>query len=276
MAVDVVGSGKSRTFHFEVLDDRQLTPSAMLSSVYQTLQGTNQAAAEQSYLLTGELSVAGQPTVKLRGMMAPTGNTGAINVALYINDRFSKVYENAAEQPKVTGLTLRMEAQPTRRTAGLEVARLSKVEARAGETVEIEVTVHPYQAAAQVIRVPITLPASLASGTMRLVVSDGGVLDRLMSSPGPGTRAVSLGDTVAAMNRAHSNDRVYVTLLEHTAEAVLESGALPAIPLSMANVLEPLKGDQQMQLTGESVMELGSAATGYAISGSFVLRLTVR
>ena len=143
----------------------------------------------------------------------------------------------------------------------LESARLSTVEARAGETIEVEVTLHPYQAEAHVIRVPVTLPASLAPGAVRIVVSDGGVLDRLMSPPGAGTRAVSLGDTVAAMNRAHANDRVYVALLEHTAEAVLESGALPEIPLSMANVLEPLKNDRQLQLTGESVIELGSVET---------------
>ncbi|WP_263381655.1 SpoIVB peptidase S55 domain-containing protein [Granulicella arctica] len=275
--VEVVNAGSTKVFHFEVLDDRQLTPSAMLSSVYQTMQGTNAAAAEQSYLLTGELTVAGQPGVRLLGMMAPTGqNTGAITTALYINDRFSKIYENAVNQPVVTGLKLRLEVQPARRTAVVEAARLSKVEARAGETIEVEVTLHPYQAAARVVRVPITLPASLASGTLRVVVSDGASLDKLMTGNGVSSHAVGLADTVAGMNRMHENDRVYVTLLAHTAQAVLETRALPEIPLSMANVLEPLKNDAGMQLTGESAVELGSAEAGYAVTGSHVLRLLVR
>jgi hypothetical protein len=74
----------------------------------------------------------------------------------------------------------------------------------------------------------------------------------------------------------HPNDRVYVTLLDHAAQAVLESEALPGVPLSMANVLEPLKNAQKMQLTGESAVEVGSAEAGYAVSGSQVLQLVIK
>jgi len=266
------------TFHFEVVDDRQLTPAVMLSSVYQTLQGTNAAAAEQSYRLSGEIDVAGQPGVKLRGIMAPNGlNTGAIQSALYMNERFEKAYGNAVEQPVVTGLHLRIEAIPERRTAVLESARLSRTEAHAGETVEVEVTLHPYQSKTQVIRIPVTLPATLTPGMVRIVVSDGGAVDRMTSPSGAvAQHAVGLADTVAQMNRAHSNDKIYVTLLEHSVQAVLETNALPEIPLSMANVLEPLKDDQRMQLSGESALALGSADVEYVVTGSQVLRLLVR
>ncbi len=56
--------------------------------------------------------------------------SGAINAALLVSDRFSKVYGNALEQPVVTGLKLKVEAIPERRTAVLESARLSRMEAR--------------------------------------------------------------------------------------------------------------------------------------------------
>ena len=87
---------------------------------------------------------------------------------------------------------------------------------------------------------------------------------------------MALVDAVAQMNRLHANDRIYVTLLEHTAQAEFDAQALPGVPLSMANVLEPLKTAQKMQLTGESVVEAGSIETGYAVSGSQVLTLDVR
>jgi hypothetical protein len=44
----------------------------------------------------------------------------------------------------------------------------------------------------------------------------------------------------------------------------------------MANVLEPLKASQKLQLTGESVVEAGSAEAGYAVTGSQVLTVDVR
>jgi hypothetical protein len=140
---------------------------------------------------------------------------------------------------------------------------------------EAEATLRPYQAEARVVRVRFRLPANVQPGQMRVVVSDGATVDRLLSAPGT-PRAVGLADTLTQLNRIHANDGVYVTLLNKSAQAVLESGALTDVPLSMANVLGPLKDAQRMQLTGESVVEAGSAPAEYAVSGSQVLNLMVR
>jgi len=274
--------GAKGGMHFEVLDNRMLTPSAMLVSVYESLEGTNASAAEMSYRMTGELTLKGLPAVRLEGMMAPAegGISGAIASALYVNERFSRLYGNSVEQPEVTGLRLRMEALPERRSAVLEGARLGRTEVRAGETLEVEATVHPYQAEAQVVRLQVKLPDTLTPGPMRIVVSDGAALDRLTMPAGVGfggaPHPVALADAVAQLNRMHANDRVYVTLLDHTAQAALDAESLPGVPLSMANVLEPLKAAQKMQLTGESVVEAGSVGTGYAVTGSQVLTVEVR
>ena len=265
-----------KTLHFEVLDNRQLTPSTMLASVYQSLQTNNTAAEEMSYRLTGEIGVKGLPPVRIQGVMAQSEFfPGTINAALLVNDRFSKVYGNALEQPVVTGLRLKAEAIPGRMTAVLESARLSRIDAHPGDEIEVEATLHPYQADARIVRVKVKLPAELTPGPMRVVVSDGATVDRLTSRSGV-QQQVGLVDTVAAMNRMHSNDMVYVTLLDHATQAVLDGEALPGVPLSMANVLEPLKDAQKMQLTGESVVEAGSAEAGYAVSGSQVLNLLVK
>jgi len=268
----------AKTFHFEVLDNRQLTPSAMLVSVYQSLQGTNTATAEMSFRLSGELTVQGLPAVRLKGLIAQNElNSGAINTALFVGDRFGKVYGNALDQPVVTGLRLKMEAISERRTAVIETARLSRMEVRAGETIEVEATLHPYQAERRVIRLTVKLPPVLTPGPMRVLVSDGAAVDRLTMPTGTAAQyAVGLADTIGQMNRSHANDKVYVTLLDRAAQAVLEGESLPEVPLSMMNVLGPLKDAQRMQLTGESVVEVGSAETGYAITGSQILNLVVR
>lgn len=281
-------SVSSKGMHFEVLDNRELTPQAMLVSVYQSLSGTNASENQMSYRMSGELSVKGQPPVRMEGVMAPTeSGSGAVSAALYVNDRFGRLYGNAMEQPEIIGLRLRMEALPGRRTAVLEGARLGATEVRPGEMLEVEATVHPYQAEAQVVRIKLRVPDTLTSGQMRIVVSDSATIDKLTGSgtggspagvalAGAGARPVAIADAVAQMNRSHANDRVYVTLLEHTAQAGFESESLPGVPLSMANVLEPLKASQKVQLTGESAVEAGSAGLGYALSGLQVLTVDVR
>jgi hypothetical protein len=276
------GAEAVKTFHFEVVDNRELTPQAMMASLYQTLQATNASGTEMSFKVSGELGLQGLPPVRMATVMAKNEqNSGAINAALYVGDRLNKVYSNGADQPVVTGLKLRVESIPERRSAVIESARLSRQEVAAGETVEVEVMVHPYQADARMLRTAVKLPEGLAAGPLRVVVSDGGTVDRLTAiPPGPGSdaarRTTGLADAVAQLNAGHPNDAVYVTLLDHEAQAVLESGALESVPLSMANVLGPLKDAQRMQLTGESVVEAGRIATGYSVSGFQVLTVMIR
>jgi hypothetical protein len=270
------GAERTKTFHFEVLDNRQLTPSAMLVSVYQSLQATNVAAAEMSYRLSGDLHVEGQPTVHMAGLVAQSElNPAAINAALFVNERFSRIYGNALEQPVITGLRLKMEGIPERRTAIIDSARLGAPEAHAGETIEVETTLDPYQAEARVVRLKVPLPPNLAPGALRILVSDGATVDRLSKGQAP-QRVVGLADTVAQINRIRSNERIYVTLLSRTAQAILDGDTMPSLPLSMANVLNPLKDSQRMQLSGESLVEAASAPTDYAVSGAQVLTLQIR
>jgi hypothetical protein len=266
----------AKTFHFEVLDNRQLTPATMLVSVYQTLKGNNTSSAEMSFRLTGEIGVKGMPPVRVDGLMAQNElNPATINAALLVNDRFSKVYDNALDQPVVTGLRLKAEEIPARMTAVLETARLSTLEARAGDEIEVEAMLHPYQTEAKLVRVKVRLPADLSPGPLRVLVSDGATRDRLTTHAGA-ERVIGLADTIAELNGMHANDRVYVSLLDHAPQALLESEALPGVPISMANVLEPLKDAQKMQLTGESVVDVGSSEAGYAVTGSQVLTLNVK
>lgn len=275
----------SAAMHFEVLDNRELTPQAMLVSVYQSLSATNASENQMSYRMTGELTVKGQPPVRMEGIMTPAeSGSGAISSAMYVNDRFGRLYGNAMEQPEVTGLHLRMEALPGRRSAVLEGARLGATEVRPGEVLDVEATVHPYQAQAEIVRLKVKLPQTLTPGQMRIVLSDSATVDKLtgagpaggVTATGGAAHPVPLADSVAQMNRSHPNDRLYVTLLEHTAQAGLESESLPGLPLSIANVLEPLKTSQKVQLTGESAVEAASASLGYALTGSQVLTVEVR
>lgn len=272
-----VTAARDKTFHFEMLDNRQLTPSAMLVSVYQSLQGTNSAAAEMSYRMTGDIGVAGLPDVKMSGIVAQNElNPAAINAALFVNDRFSRVYGNPQDQPVITGVKLKVVGIPERRTATMESARLGVLEANPGDTIDAEVTVHPYQSDSHVVRLKVKIPDDVAPGNVRVLVSDGATVDRLLGPSGATRRAEGLADAIDQMNHLHPNDRIYVTLLNREAQAVLEGETLPGVPLSMANVLGPLKDSQRMSLSGESVVEAGSAEAGYAVSGSHVLNLTIR
>ena len=275
----------TKEIHVNVANHRELTPQLMLVSLFQSLQEGETAAAEASYHISGEIRLARRqadgsageplPAVNVKEWVAPSDlGSGAVAAAVGVGTEFAELFANPLEQPTMTGVDLSVEVSPTRRSVEIERARLLTPEINAGGTLQVEVTLHPYQSPAEVIRQKVRLPASIASGPVRILVCDGATLDRLSAPPSP--HPIALADAVARLNAGRENDRVYVAVLDRNAQAVLDSSALNELPLSLANVLDPLKGSQRVRLSGESVVELGSQQLQAAVTGSQVLQLTVR
>lgn len=268
----------SQSLHFEVLDNRQLTPQVMLASIFQSLNATNTAASQMTLRVTGEIKLQGYDAIVLNDTFAPgDGAPAAMSATQYLAQRFLAVYANDLAQPTIESVNVHAVATPRRESAELESARLSTNEAEPGDTVTVEATLRPFQGSARVVRIPVLLPTTLEPGPIRILVSNGAALDRLLSPP-PASAAHPLGlaDTVAQLNRIHSNDRVYVTLLDHQTQAVTAAAALPALPPSVANVMQSLRSSRQISFTSETAKESGSASADAELSGSEVLTLRIR
>ena len=276
ITVELRGMTTPRTLHFEVIDQPQITPSALLVSVYQALMDSNGLGGDTSFHIRGNIEVDGFRPVPLDNWVAPAENQGAnLGAALMVSERFARIYSNSTRQASIRSVTLNVEAVPERRTMQLEGARTSSMEAHAGETITVEATVRPYRGAAKNIRIPIMLPASLPDGTIRLLVSDGGTLDRVTAPNRAGGRPLDMNATIAQIEGMRPNDRLYVTLLTPAAQALLEGRTLPELPVSMANVLEPLRNSQEMTLNGESAIPVTSVPVDAVLSGQQVISLRI-
>ena len=272
------GSGlQSRTLHFEVANNRELTPQLMLASTFQSLSGTDTSSSEMSLRLRGQIVLENGAAVTFDEMLASTDALQpAVQGAVLVGGRISRLFENSLEQPVIARVNLRAEVTRERRSAQMESARLSSFEANAGDTITVEATIRPYQAPSHIVRLRIPLPATLTRGPLRILVGDAASLDRLVAPPPGSTHALSLGETVAQLNRGHSNDRLYVTLLEHQVQAVTAATQLPSLPPSIANALQPLRETRDILFASETATEAASEAVGDALSGSQVLTLQIR
>ncbi len=282
VSVDVAaapGSGlPTQSLHFEVLDNRQLTPQVMLASIFQSLSGTNTAANEMTLHLSGDIALGDAGTIRLGDTFSSAdGAPAAAAATQYVAQRFLAVYENDLQQPHIDSVHIKAVAVPRRESAELEAARLSTDEAHPGDTVTIEATMRPFQGSARTLRIPVVLPTTMQEGPLRILVSDGRSLDRLLSPPPQaGAHPLGLADTVAQLNRTHTNDRVYVTLLDHQTQGVTAATSLPSLPPSVANVLQPLRGTREISFTSETAAEAGSAPADAEVSGSQVLTIRIR
>jgi SpoIVB peptidase S55 len=279
VTLNIHGGPTSKQFHYEILNNAQLSPVAMLATVFNALHGLNEYGEDTTYRMEGRIKVKGYPEVGLENMFAAAdgGQPAAVLAALSVGDRFGRIYDNPYNVPDIHGVQLDFDIVRDRRWARLESARTDVTEARPGDEITIETVVRPYRGEGLVRQIPIHIPTSTSKGSLRILVSDGETLDRIRRANPMLARKLDLASTIALINKQHVNNRVYVSLLEADPEAMIADKVMPTLPLSVMNVMDGMRGTQDMVVLGESaVNEASTAPLDYVVSGAQILNLTIR
>ena len=269
----------TKEFHYEILNNARLSPLAMMATVFNALHGTNEYGEDITYRMNGVLSVKGYPDVTLRNMFAPqdNGQPAAALAAATIGDRFGRIYSNPFDAPDVEGVKLDFDLVRERRSARLEAARTDMTEARPGDQITVETVIRPYRGERLVRQIPIRIPTSTSKGTLRILVSDGDTLDRMRRGTPMMNRGLGLAPTIALLNKERANDRVYVSLIQSDPEAMVADKIMPTLPLSVMNVMENMRGTQDMVVIGESsVSEASTEPLDYVVSGAQMLTINIK
>ncbi len=271
-----VGDSAERVVHFDVVDNPDLTPTLLVVSVYQAMAESNRYGAETTYNVRGRIGINDGMQVRLDELQAPTElMPSAVGTALLVGERFTRLYSNRARTVQMRSVDLEIDAEPGRRTLEIESASASHTTVRPGETVDVEAVLRPFHGAPQHVTVPFKLPATAERGPLRMVLSDAALLDRMTQTPGFGARDLDVAETVAQLNAAHLNNRLYVTMLLPSPQAIVDGRTLAAVPLSMANVLEPKRANRDLTLNGESAVPVTSVPMDAMVTGEQVVTLQV-
>ena len=279
VTLNIHGGAANKQFHYEVLNNANLSPLAMMATVFNALHGVNEYGEDTTYRMNGRISVNGYPDVTVQNMFAPSdgGQPAAVMAALSLGERFSGIYDNPYNVPGILGVQLDFDLIRERRWARLEGARTDLIEARPGDEITIETVLRPYRGEVLLLQIPIHIPTSTSKGPLRILVSDGETLDRVRRTSPLLGRKMDLASTIALLNKQHVNNRVYVSLLEADPEAMVADKVMPTLPLSIMNVMDSMRGTQEMIVQGES--SVNEAATGpldYVVAGAQVLTITIK
>jgi hypothetical protein len=261
----------------DVLDLPSLTPTAVQVVLYESLLESNQSSEALSYHVTGNIDISGFPLVPL-DLWAPSGQPtpASMAAALLVGGQFTRLYSNGARQGVVRAIDLHVQAIPRPVDVALDQARIASTDiAHAGDTITVEATLRPSHQPERNVRIAFKLPDRLASGSLRLLVSDAATLDRTLLQPRVSASAPSLATVLAEARDQHAADRVYVSLLAPETQAEIHGQSFTSLPLSVANALEPLRNAQDAGLNGESAELVGEAPAGGVLTGFWILNLNI-
>jgi len=277
VTLSIHGPSGPREYHYEVLNNAKLTPVMMMTTVYNALMGMNQYGEETTYRMNGRIHVNGFTDVRMTNMFSPVDATPtAYAVAMSLGDQFGRIYDNPFEAPTVGGVTLEFDLERERRSAVLESARTDVTEARPGDEITIEAVLRPYRGDRIVRRIPVRVPTSVPKGSLRILVSDAETLDRSRRSTPAMGRRMDLHSTIEILNKEHLNDHLYVSLLEANPQATVEDKVMPAVPLSVMNVMEGMRATQEMVVFNESAVNEASTPVGYVVSGAQIISVSIK
>ena len=279
VTLTVKSAAGSKQYHYEVLNHPRLSAVAISATVFSALHSINEYEEEVTYRLDGRIRVKDFPDINVHNMFAPneSGQPAAMLAAMTLGERFGRIYDNPYSMPTVEGVELQFEQTGERRSARIETARTDVIEVRTGDSITVEAVLAPYRGERMIQRILIRIPVDAPKGALRILVSDGETLDRMSRGNPFFGRKLDLAATVAQLNREHSSDRVYVSLMASDPEAHIADKVLPTLPLSIMNVMDGMRSNQEMTVSPESsVDEASSAALDYAISGAQLLTVTVK
>jgi hypothetical protein len=279
LTIHTAGGAPQKDFHFEVLNNPRLSPVAIMATVFNALHGVNEYGEEITYRLNGSINVKGFPEVALKNMFVPAdnGQPAAMAAALSLGERFGRIYDNPYNAPAVNSVKLDFDLVRERRWARLESARTDVTEARPGDEIIVETVLAPYRGERVVRQIPVKIPTSAGKGALRILVSDGETLDRVGRTNQAFGRKLDLASTIALLNKEHANNRLYVSLLEADPEARVADKVMPTLPISVMNIMEGMRGNQEMIVSGESsVDETATPPLDYVVSGAQLLTVTVK
>lgn len=269
-----------QTFSFETFIHPKWTPLLMTLALYNTLQGINDAAADEAtYSFDGKVDLTGMAPLAVR-QMAVTGDApmpAPMALALWWGDRFSRLFQNPESAPSIKHVTAKLKMVGERRASVIEGAWLDQSEVAPGAALTGKIALRPWRGERIVKQFRLDLPATLAAGEHRVLISDGDTLNRPRAMASMVNRnSLELSQVVALMNQERTNDHVYVSLIEARPTVFAGDKQLGGLPPSMMNAIQAGRASTPVAATGETVSVSTLIESGKMVSGSVALRFKVK
>ena len=268
-----------KDFHFNVFVHQKWTPTLMMLTLYNSISNLNDFADETTYRLNGKVEMNGPGNIGLATMQAAGDMPmpAPMALALWLGDKFNRLYLNNVNTPDVKGVTMSLDLLPERRVAAIETGWVANTEVQAGDDLPVKVSLRPYRGEPIQREVVVKIPSGLAKGDHRILLSDAETLNRMQNAAGFMNRFIDVPQAVSLLNQERTNNRLYVSLVTSSPTAYYDDKTMPSMPSSVLNVIQAGRGSNRaMVTTPETASEQTSIPFDYMVTGSYSLRIHVK
>ena len=261
-----------QTFHFTVVNDPLFGPLMTYASILNTLGSYERQFGAASFSVKGSVKVQKHDAIGFDNLFA--GDQSSMGAAAYIVGPLSALMSNDYEKVDIDGLDVTFGTTEEPKTATLERVWLDDPRPRAGRTVPLKVMFRTYRGEDVVRTLPIEIPHN-ASGSLSLLVSDGGRLGMNEQREARAPQPRSVDQIIKTLNKGRRNNSLYVKLLGSDAGAVVNGELLSALPPSVLGVLEGDRNGGNFNPLHNATLGEWELPTEHAVSGARTVTITV-
>ncbi len=228
--------GPSKTLHFSVARQEQLTPVLVATGVTQAILGSNDAGLSNGFLLRSDVMFPAKPTLASRTLYAgPQGFQQGLSE--FVQD-LAQNLQNPYEKTFPGRVVFTVEALDQNPAVTLELFQLSRSTARGGDVVQATLSWRDFQGENRRQTVDIPIDPAWTGRSLEVILAPGRVLDELSGRPRTIAAAQlrSFDAYLAALRNSRAADGLCLAVVEKTRLFTDQSSATPDTPSSIERI----------------------------------------
>lgn len=268
---------EQKTFRFETVSDRFLTPFLINFTVFSALTSSERTLGESTLELQGTISLKGKQEVKIENFVSGDANAPVI-ASLSVANPVNFLLQSGLKDVQIDSIAVDVTSWDEKRQAVLERIWTDRKEVEAGDRIEVSALLRKNGGEEIITRIPVTIPEHTPPGPITVTVTDGGTLSMLENrETRPTFLPKDVSQLIRTINQTHQNNRLYVRITRAEQSFALYGEAYPSVPPSLAAVLssDRTSGTSQTTLRSSTLTTIEGAPLNLLLSGQRSATLTV-
>jgi hypothetical protein len=226
----------SKTLHFSVARQEQLTPVLVATGVSQAILGSNDAGLSKGFILKSDVTFPTKPTLATRTLYAgPQGFQQGLNE--FVQD-LAQNLQNPYEKTFPGRVVFTVEALEQNPAITLDLFQLSRSTASVGETLQATLSWRDFQGESRRQVVDIPIDPSWVGRNLEVILAPGRVLDELSGRPRviAAAQLRSFDAYLAALRDSRPADGLCLAVVEKTRLFTDQTNATMDTPSSIERI----------------------------------------
>jgi SpoIVB peptidase S55 len=272
-------------YHFQIVNDRFLTPFIMQAALFSVLDATERALGRGTVQLSGQADWEGNlPPLEMRDTFV-TDSGLAQQVAVDAVVPLAFVLGGGFQSAKLKQVTFNLEANESKQELRVAQAWASRHEVRPGDSLEITALLEGENGIEMSRSLTYHVPPGAPAGPLNFTVSDGNTLNFPEFAGLAQSSSRTPAELIQTINAFRDSDAVYLRVWRqqpfYTVGGPSPFGELtdppPSAALILADPSDSATSNAALTVTrGSQMAELSARIAGYVVSGAKTLQVEVK